>query len=236
MVDLRRRARRSTPSIKINKGFAEFYGAMIGDGCLSRYFSSYDNRYKYCVLLTGHTHDEPYYRNTIRPIFRKVFGIDGCIRFKRKDNVVRFETVSKRIFYSISRLGFPTGIKDRLYIPKCILGNSNLSLACIRGVFDTDGSVYSRYSKVYKNQKRKYTYANIEIKMNSEEVIRSIKQILDANGIKTAEIRRNGAAYILNVHHQGSVRLFFKKVKPSNKYHIERFLNLSRVSSKSRGI
>ena len=91
-------------NIKISEGLAEFYGAMIGDGCLSKYYANYDKRDKFCVLLTGHTHDEPYYREAIRPIFFEEFGINGCIRFKKKDNVVRFETTTKRIFDFLKKL------------------------------------------------------------------------------------------------------------------------------------
>ena len=212
-------------STKISKGLAEFYGAMIGDGCLSKYFSNYDKKEKFCVLLTGHTHDEPYYRKTIRPIFQKEFGINGCIRFKKKDNVVRFETISKRIFLFFVNLGFPVGLKGNLSIPNQIMEDETLALCCVRGIFDTDGSVYNRYSKKYANHSKKYNYKNIEIKMIARTTIEQIKIILENHNIKTSKIRIHKNSYVLNIHNQDSIKQFFEEVKPSNKYHTERYLN-----------
>ena len=62
--------------------------------------------------------------------------------------------------------------------------------------------------------------------MNSSEIITQVKKILDKNGIKTSTIRKNVKAYVLNIHSQKSIKLFFKLVKPSNPYNKERFLNL----------
>ncbi len=213
-------------NFKISEGLAELYGAMIGDGCLSHYFSNCDKKDKFCFLITGHTHDEPYFRTIIQPILFKEFGIKGCIRFKKKDNVTRFETLSKRVFSFFEKLGFPVGLKGNLDIPNEILSDNQLALACVRGIFDTDGSIYSRYSKQYPSHRKKYNYKNIEFKMNSQNVIFRIKEVLDSNGIKTTNIRKNRKAHVLNIINQQSVNLFFKLVNPSNPYHKERFLNL----------
>lgn len=209
----------------INSDFAELFGAMIGDGCLSKYYSNYDNRFKYCVLITGHTHDELYFRNTIRPIFKKLFGINGCIRFKKSDNVTRFETISKRIFDNFVKFGFPVGLKKSLFIPQEILQTNDYALSCVRGIFDTDGSIYFRYSKQYSGHTKRYDYKNIEFKMNSYEVINSIKNILCDNGITTTNIRKNKNSFVLKITNQKSVFKFREMVRPNNPYHIERFLN-----------
>ena len=213
-------------NLKISTGLAELYGAMIGDGCLSKYFSKYDQKEKHCILITGHTHDEEYYRKTIRPIFEQEFGIKGCIRFKKTDNVVRFETISKRIFKRFTDMGFPVGLKNNLEIPNRISIDNGLAIACVRGIFDTDGSIYKRYSKKYSGHKRKYDYKNIEIKMKSKKVIEQIKSILNKNDIVTSNIRMNANNYVLNIHKQTAIESFYKLIKPNNPYHKERFLKL----------
>ncbi len=212
-------------NIKISEGLAEFYGAMIGDGCLSICNSRSRKKPIHIVLLTGHTHDEPYYRNVIRPIFYKEFGINGYLCFRKPYNMTYFRTDSRRILYFMNQLGFPIGLKGNIKIPDLIMSDDRLSLACIRGVFDTDGSIYNRYSKKYKNHVKKYNYKNIEFKMNSQNIIEQTKIILERNGIRTSNIRKNRKAYVLNIHRQKSVRQFFDLVKPSNPYHKERFLN-----------
>ena len=88
----------NSKKIKINESLAEYYGAMIGDGCLTKYFVNYYQKWKYCTLMTGHTHDEPYYRNTLQKISIKEFNIKGYIRFRKDENVTRFEIYTKEVF------------------------------------------------------------------------------------------------------------------------------------------
>jgi hypothetical protein len=210
--------------MKINEDIAEFYGALIGDGCLSRYYSNYDKRNCQILLFTGHTHDAPYYKERLQPILIKEFEKKGYIQFRKDYNVVRFETKSKDVFNFFEKLGFPVGLKGNLSIPKVIFNNKSLSLASIRGIFDTDGSIYKRYSKKYKNHSKKYNYKNIQFKMNSSNVIYQIKNILDRIEIQTSNIRKDGNSYVLTIHNQKSIKKFFEIVKPSNPYHTERFL------------
>ena len=212
----------------ISPSLAEVYGALIGDGCLSTFYSTYRKKQLYLVMLTGHTHDFKYYQETIMPIFIKEFGTKGYLahRGEKRGNCIDYVFWSKRIFSWFNDVGFPVGKKIRLSIPKDIKNNNNLAIACVRGIFDTDGSIYSRYSKQYKNHLKKYNYKNISFKMNSLEVIIQIKEILEKNGIRVSNIRKSEEAYVLTIHHQNSVKLFFELVKPSNPYHRERFLNV----------
>ena len=69
--------------MEISKEFAELYGVLLGDGCLSKYKRKDRNNATYCTLFTGHTHDLPYYTNVLRPIMNKLYGVNGYIQ-KRK--------------------------------------------------------------------------------------------------------------------------------------------------------
>ena len=201
---------------------AEAYGALIGDGCLSTFYSTYQKKQLYLLLYTGHTHDFEYYEEIMQPIFIKEFGTRGYIknRSKKRGQCMDYWVYSKRIFQWFKDFGFPVGKKIKLEIPKNIMENNELSIACVRGIFNTDGSIYPRYSKKYKGHAKKYNYKNIEFKMNSSEVIHQIKEILERNGIKTSNIRKNRKCSVLNIHDQRFVKLFFELVKPNNQYHI----------------
>lgn len=215
----------SSPRTKISEGLAEVYGAMLGDGCLSQYFSNYDKRERYCTLLTGHTHDEPYYRRTIQPIFIKEFRVQGGIRFRKKSNAIVFNIYRKEIFDFFKELGFPVGKKyNHLVIPKTMFLDNKLATACIRGIFDTDGSIYKRYSKQYKNHFRFYDYYVIQFKLISPKVIEQIKDILNRIGIKTTKIGKSNNSFVLRVTDQKEIHKFINLVKPNNYWHIERYL------------
>ena len=211
---------------KMNEDLAELYGVMMGDGCLSRYFATCEKKEIFCTLITGHTHDEPYYRQVLQPILIKEFGVKGCIRFRKDCNAVRFETTHKHVFDFFSEFGFPIGLKNILYMPSDILLNNNLSISCIRGIFDTDGSIYRRYSKMYKNHRKQYNYCVIQFKLKSHQTIKQIKDILKNNSIKTTKIGIIKDSYfVFRVTEQQSIHRFMKLIKPSNKYHVERYLN-----------
>ena len=111
-------------------------------------------------------------------------------------------------------------------MPKIILDDNNLSICCVRGIFDTDGSIYNRYSKKYKNHSKKYSYRNLQFKMVSKNIISQVKYILNNNGIITSNIRKNKESYVLTIHRQDHIKKFFDLFRPSNPYHIERYLNL----------
>lgn len=212
--------------MEINEGLAEYYGAMIGDGCLSRYFANYDKRWKHCVLMTGHTHDEPYYKKNLQKISIKDFNVKGYIRFRKDQNVTRFEIYDKGVFNFFKNLGFPIGLKKKLFIPKKILGSQKLSIACVRGIFDTDGSIYSRYSKKYKNHTKLYNYYKvIQFRLISKKIIKQIKEILNENNIYTTKIGIDKNSFVLRITHQEEIHKFMRIVKPSNNYHMERYLN-----------
>ena len=211
---------------KLNEDLAELYGAMIGDGCLSNYLSNYEKREIFCTLITGHTHDYHYYKKILQPIMLNEFGIKGCIRFRSDCNATRFETTFKSVFDFFKESGFPVGLKKNLFIPNAIIHDNNLSIACIRGIFDTDGSIYSRYSKRYSNHLRHYNYLVIQFKLKSKEVINQIKLILDRNNIKTTKIGDlQNMYYVVRITSQESIHKFMELVKPSNKYHTARYLN-----------
>lgn len=210
---------------EMNEKLAELYGVLIGDGCLSQYFSSYAQKSIFCTLITGHSHDEPYYRQVLQPILINEFGIKGCVRFRNDCKCIRFETIHKNIFNFFKAFGFPVGLKSYLAIPNSILLSNNFSIACVRGIFDTDGSIYSRYSKQYENHKKHYNYLVIQFKMKSHTIINQIKEILEINNIKTTKIGVVKDCYfVVRITSQENVDRFMELIRPSNKYHIDRYL------------
>ena len=98
-----------------------------------------------------------------------------------------------------------------------------------RGIFDTVGSVYNRYSKQYSNHARHYHYKVVQINMKEPLLIQQIKGVLNKNGIRTTKIGSYNGAYVVRITDQISVQRFFSVFNPSNKYHTERYLNVSQA-------
>ena len=210
-------------NIKVNQHLAEFYGAMLGDGCVSEFYSKYESRRRFVVMLTGHTHDADYYENFIRPIIATNFGSKGYLSFRSKRNATIFVTGNTKARDFLIQRGFPVGLKTKLEMPLEFLSKKELALACVKGIFDTDGSVYKRYSKKYKNHSRLYDHNVIQIKMNSRKVIKQIASILKDNGIQVNRIIKEKECSVLRITKQQDVDLFFHLIKPHNDYHLERY-------------
>jgi len=88
--------------------------------------------------------------------------------------------------------------------------------AFIRGVFDTDGSVYRKYGP----------YAQVQFKTVSEDLMTFIREELTVLGFHPTRLRPDDAKYRFLLCRQGEVDAFFKVVNPGNSKHIE---HLSRV-------
>lgn len=222
-------------SKSLNTKNAEFIGAMIGDGCLSLIHNRYEGGIRKKALLTGHLqHDYSYYTETIMPIIKEEFGIQGYLQKRPNYNCVYFH-MGNAVFDFLKELGFPIGKKKNLRIPPAILSNHKLAIACIRGIFNTDGTIYSRYSKKYQNHRRLYDYLVIQIKLNSKETITQIKLVLDKAGIASNRIIEVHGQYVFRITKQDAVDAFMALVKPSNQYHVQRYISRCKKTTGPEG-
>lgn len=123
---------------ELNENLAEFIGAYLGDGTLTKYFIRISGDYRY---------DLPYFNYLSKLIF-KLFGIKPIIiKEKRLVNTAHLLIFSKKICSFLKDdYGIKYGhkIRNKTCVPKDILKDKELSIACLRGLVDTDGSVSRR--------------------------------------------------------------------------------------------
>ena len=127
---------------------AEFYGIMLGDGSLHKTFyhnSREDKRGVYTLRVIGDSRlDREYHLNYVKPIIEKLFNIKVRVCRHKNTNAMYLECHSKNLVDFFDKLGFPPGnkIKNKLRIPNWIKRNPEFLKVCLRGLYDTDGSVY----------------------------------------------------------------------------------------------
>jgi len=120
---------------KINKEFSEFIGICLGDGTLTKYFVRISLDAKY---------DLPYAKY-IMNLINRIFGIQASLRTDYKNNLVYITLYSVIICEFLNkkcRLPFGDKIINKASIPKFIISNPELIKSCIRGLVDTDGTIY----------------------------------------------------------------------------------------------
>jgi len=173
------RSFRQSPKIpkdsEIDTDIWELIGICLGDGCLSKYFSKYENRWQYEVLFTGNLKDDTkYYEDCIIPILRSKFDLRTNYHARTKENVIYIAIKSKRIFNFFKLLGMPVGKKkDKIRITNTMFNSSsNIKAAILRGLLDTDGHIFARKDEDYK-------YPHLKITSASNKFLNDIKILIN---------------------------------------------------------
>lgn len=201
-----------TPDIADDKAL-ELFGAMIGDGCLSKYYASYPKRVLQVTLLTGNAIKEKEYQLYLSGLLSDLFGVCCKPRVrKNSSNTIILETGAKRVFDWFLLHGFPCGKKNNIEIPKKLSGLPKTKLnLIIRGIFDTDGQISARKDEGYR-------YPYIFISSSSSPLRQQIKHILRSQDIK---------AYIhadnIVVRGIGNFLKWFKLIGSNNPRNLKRF-------------
>jgi len=160
-----------------NEKLALLFGIMLGDGCLSHYFTK-QGRECFAICISGHADDDlEFHENMLVPLlnyFRK-----KKVRVKKKSscNGIEINFTSRSLFDKIKALGFPVGKKGpNLRIPKIFL-QKNLLKYVVQGFFATDGSL------VLTKNPNKF-YPRLECQAICKDLLVQIKEYLNSFGMK----------------------------------------------------
>lgn len=156
---------------------AEFVGILIGDGYI------YTNKNKYIIGFTGSPITDKDYYEYVKELIRKVWKKEVTIKERNKGLRIAFG--SKEISdFLINGLGLAHGIdkSENIVIPECITKEWRLVKHSIRGIVDTDGSIFvAKKPGVIK-------YPSIEITTSSPKLALQLHGILTKNGFRVAKI------------------------------------------------
>lgn len=121
---------------------AEMIGVILGDGHLEKCYRSGH----YAVKICGGEDDLEYLASSVSPLFARVFRKQlRSFKFK-KAMAVMFYIHDKSVVSTLEHHGLKPGNKkdNDACIPRWIFENEGYLKACIRGVFDTDGTVFPK--------------------------------------------------------------------------------------------
>ena len=122
---------------KLNEKLAELIGAYLGDGTITKYQLKISGDYRY---------DLPYFYHLRKLVF-ELFGLSCSIIKEKKFNTANLIIYSKNLCSFINKefgINFGHKIRNKTSIPNKILQDNKLSIACLRGLIDTDGSISRR--------------------------------------------------------------------------------------------
>jgi hypothetical protein len=190
---------------------AELAGIHAGDGSMYRTNSGL------VIEIRGNPDEARYYSKYVRPLFEATTGIPSIntLRTYLGGHMVGLRCC-RREAYSMfhSLFGFPIGDKSLIVkVPPPILELKCLWADYVRGVFDTDGSVYMR------NQGRRNLNKCVVLDISSSSKVHIFQlygmvRTLGFNcWLEATHVRMGGWA---------TVNDFFRKIRPHNSTHIKR--------------
>ena len=142
----------------LNNNLAELIGAIIGDGCISYK----PEIHQYFIEIVGNINEEKEYFEYLKDIIKNELNLKVSITVRERG--LRLKVYSKKfIEFLINDLKLiPNKEKcQNISIPDKIMDHSVLLNHCLRGIMDTDGSLFFA-DKGYRNN-----YPTIEISTTS---------------------------------------------------------------------
>jgi hypothetical protein len=165
-------------NINLNEFFCEFYGALLGDGCISKFKRNKKSENKRIVMtIVGNKKLDSSYLLYLKDKLEQEFKISSYFYLVKNVNTSKLIINKKKFALFFCKLGFPIGLKyGKEKIPKQILSLKwPIKKYIIRGLFDTDGSIYARKDEGYR-------YPIITIRAKDQNLLNEIKRLLKEQG------------------------------------------------------
>lgn len=146
---------------------AEFVGIMLGDGTVASYH----------IAITLHSSMEREYANFVAKLIRKLFGTKPNIYVRKNIDALDVVVPRKQLVDFCQTVGLVKGnkITHHVVIPAWIMRERNLLAACVRGLIDTDGSIFEHN---YLSRGKRYQYKKISFSNGSFILLQSVEQAL----------------------------------------------------------
>lgn len=151
---------------------------------------------------------------------KELFNISPKIYKKKGSLAIDIVAHRKNLVEFCNSIGLVIGnkLKQGLDIPQWIKDNKEYSIACVRGLVDTDGSVFAHK---YKTNGKEYSYKKVSFTSMSTSLLHSVLSILKEFGIRS-RIHKNRDIRIESV---ADVKKYFCIFNTSNPKHLKRYTN-----------
>lgn len=188
---------------------AEFIGIMIGDGGIASFHIS--------ITLDALTDKD--YGDFVTTLVKNLFGITPKQYPKKRSRAFDIIVHSKELVDFCQSLGLPIGnkIRQKINIPDWIKHEEKFAVACLRGLFDTDGSVFIHR---YVVKKKQYSYPKISFASRSPLLLESVSHILDYLAIVNRRSRDE-----IKIESKRDVRKYYSLVGTHNPKHAEKLIH-----------
>ena len=192
-----------------NIGLSEFVGITLGDGGIT----------KNQVTISLNRETDREYIAYVVDLIEKLFKIEPSVREDPKslaNNIVvsRIELVD---FCKSIGLKVGNKVEQQVDIPEWVKKNGRFLKICVRGLVDTDGSVFEHK---YRVSEKVYRYKKIDFASSSRPLLNSAYRALKDLGLKP-RITKDGKK--LRLESIEDVGKYFSIIGSSNPKHLNRY-------------
>jgi hypothetical protein len=190
---------------------AEFAGIVMGDGGITRRQ----------VTVTLHHKDDKEYGEFVSVLIKKLFGVQPSRYHDSEDSVNNYVVSRSRLVqFCVEKLGLKIGnkVKQQIDIPDWIKQDKKFRIACVRGLVDTDGSVFTH---TYKVNGKWYGYKKLDFSSMSQPLRHSVHEILKDIGFNP-RFAQNKSVRLDSI---ADMKRYFQIINSHNPKHLRRYLN-----------
>jgi intein/homing endonuclease len=192
----------------LSEALAEFIGIMMGDGSLT------PNQ----LTITLHYINDHEYGIFVIKLIEFLFDLSPGVFYDRKFSVNRITIARIKLMKYLHNLGLPIGnkIKQNIDIPQWIKERREYRVACLRGLVDTDGCVFTH--SYFVNGTR-YHYKKLDFTSMSQPLLKSVDVILRDVGFHPRLVKGRG----VRLDRVEDVRNYIRIVGSHNPKHLNRY-------------
>ncbi len=200
---------------KESKELAELIGIILGDGNIHVFQGKSTS---HMVRIAGDSNkDRDYLLNHVKPLFETLFKIECKIHKHKSFNALYIIINSKKVVEFLLDKGLVAGnkIKQGVGIPYWIKKKKSWYAACIRGLMDTDGSLYLLKPHWPNIMQICFTNRNLVL-------LNEVKEGLEILDIRCSKICYKTNTPKIYVTQKKAVRKFYKVVSFRNNKHLHK--------------
>lgn len=190
--------------VEENEEWAELIGMVLGDGHLSEKSYFRGDRYvtNNSLTLSFDSRDSEL-KERATFLLKKCIGRTPSVNPVSHASAVDLTIYGKEVVEAFKKSGLETGnkVENQVSVPKWIYAENAFAEACLRGLIDTDGSVYKRSEDGYDV---------VYFKNRSMPLLENFEELCDLIGVKTS----SAGKYAVQVPSQEEVEKFLSKVNP----------------------
>ena len=187
---------------------AEFIGIMLGDGCLS-------SRFQVGIAFNAETDRD--YGGYLQHLFQELFGVSATIQQRSNTHGWTVVASSRALVEHLQTIGLVFGNKvtNQVDVPEWIWREPVYQQACLRGLMDTDGSVYRYAHNVHGHR---YDHVGLCFTNHSRPLLLSTERLLKICGFHPCI-----GGYHVSLNRQAEIWKYFHLIGSRNSKHIARF-------------